>query len=87
MARAEWVWERRMMHTIPADGTNLPAQAIEAAVRRAEAEYLEMPGLTLTQAQAARLWSCDALVAGVVLERLTASRFLQRTRGGSFCRA
>ena len=59
----------------------------EAAVRRAEAEFLEMPGLKLTEAQAARLWSCDAEAAGAVLTRLTESLFLTRTRSGAFCRA
>jgi hypothetical protein len=81
------VKEGTMMHTTPAANDSLAAPAIDAAVRRAVAEFLEMPGLTLTQAQAARLWSCDALVAGAVLDRLTASLFLRRTRGGSFCRA
>jgi hypothetical protein len=61
-------------------------QGLEAAVRRAEAEFLEMPGLKLTEAQAARLWSCDADVAGAVLTRLTESLFLTRTRTGAFCR-
>jgi len=62
-------------------------QGFEAAVRRAEAEFLEMPGLKLTEAQAARLWSCDADVAMAVLTRLTESLFLIRTRSGAFCRA
>lgn len=62
-------------------------QGFEAAVRRAEAEFLEMPGLKLTEAQAARLWSCDADVAMAVLTRLTESLFLTRTRTGAFCRA
>jgi hypothetical protein len=61
-------------------------QGLEAAVRRAEAEFLEMPGLKLTEAQAARLWSCDADVAGAVLTGLTESLFLTRTRTGAFCR-
>ena len=61
-------------------------QGFEAAVRRAEAEFLEMPGLKLTEAQAARLWSCDADVAVAVLARLTESLFLTRTRTGAFCR-
>ena len=61
-------------------------QGFEAAVRRAEAEFLEMPGLKLTEAQAARLWSCEADVAGAVLTRLTESLFLTRTRTGAFCR-
>jgi hypothetical protein len=62
-------------------------QGFEAAVRRAEAEFLEMPGLKLTEAQAARLWSCEAQVASAVLARLTESLFLVRTRSGSFCRS
>jgi hypothetical protein len=59
----------------------------EAAVRRAEAEFREMPGLKLTEAQAARLWSCDARIASAVLARLTESLFLVRTGTGAFCRA
>jgi hypothetical protein len=62
-------------------------QGFEAAVRRAEAEFREMPGLKLTEAQAARLWSCDAQIASAVLTRLTESFFLVRTRTGSFCRS
>jgi len=64
-----------------------PTINLDTAVRRAQAEFLEMPGLTLTEAQAARLWSCDAQLAMTVLSRLLASRFLVRTRTGSFCRA
>jgi hypothetical protein len=62
-------------------------QGFEAAVRRAEAEFREMPGLKLTEAQAARLWSCDAQIASAVLTRLTESFFLVRMRTGSFCRS
>jgi hypothetical protein len=62
-------------------------QGFETAVRRAEAEFLEMPGLRLTEAQAARLWSCNTTVAGAVLARLTETLFLVRTQGGAFYRA
>ena len=62
-------------------------QGFDAAVRRAEAEFLEMPGLKLTEAQAARLWSCDAQIASAVLARLTETLFLVRTEGGGFCRS
>jgi hypothetical protein len=57
-------------------------QSFDAAVRRAEAEFREMPGLKLTQAQAARLWSCDVQLADAVLCRLAESLFLVRTRRG-----
>jgi hypothetical protein len=65
----------------------ISVQAFDAAVRRAEAEFREMPGLKLTQAQAARLWSCDVQLADAVLFRLAEALFLVRTRSGSFCRA
>jgi hypothetical protein len=41
-----------------------------------------MPGLKLTEAQAARLWSCDAQIASAVLARLTETLFLVRIQGG-----
>ena len=46
------------------------------------AEYLEMPGLHLTEPQAQRLWGLDALTSHTLLETLVASGFLRRTRGG-----
>jgi hypothetical protein len=54
---------------------------------RAKAEFLEMPGLHLTERQAARLWGCSHNVSEAVLIHLTGSRFLMRTRNGSFTRA
>jgi hypothetical protein len=57
------------------------------AVRRARAEYLEMPGLKLTAAQAARLWSVDAALCRQVLSVLVESRFLAETSHASFVRA
>jgi hypothetical protein len=57
-----------------------------AALRRARAEFLEMPGLRLTEPQAARLWSVDATLCRAVLSALVDSRFLVRTRDASFVR-
>ncbi len=56
-------------------------------VRRIQGEFLEMPGLRLTSAQAQRLWgldqaSCEALL-GVLLDQ----KFLTRTRDGAFVRS
>jgi hypothetical protein len=56
-------------------------------LRRAKAEYLEMPGLKLTTAQAARLLSVDPAVCGRVLSALVKSRFLAETSNASFVRA
>ncbi len=57
------------------------------AVIQARAHYVEMPGLTLTLAQAARLWALDACLCRDVLATLVDTRFLVRTRGASFARA
>lgn len=53
-------------------------------VRRARAEYLEMPGLRLTSAQAQRLWGLDRRTCDELLTELTSEHFLARTRDGSF---
>ena len=73
-----------MTITIDSDG---PADAFASALRRAQAEFLEMPGLQLTEAQAARLWSFDSELCSAVLTTLVESRFLVRTRNASFSRA
>jgi hypothetical protein len=57
------------------------------ALCRARAEFLEMPGLKLTAAQAARLWASDFALCKAVLDRLVESRFLVRTRDEGFQRA
>ena len=56
-------------------------------VRRIQAEYLEMPGLRLSSAQAQRLWGLDRLTCEKLLVELTHARFLVRTRDGSFVRS
>ena len=45
-----------------------------------KAEYLEMPGLCLTLAQAARLWNVDRITCLAELESLTREGFLRRRR-------
>lgn len=57
------------------------------AIRRAMGEFLEMPGLQLTEAQAARLWCIDAALCSRVLAALVDARFLVRTRKAAFSRA
>jgi hypothetical protein len=44
------------------------------------AEYLEMPGLRLTVAQAARLWNADWDECGRTLDALTRAGFLYRSK-------
>ncbi len=55
-------------------------------LRRIKAEYIEMPGLRLTAAQAGRLWGLDGPVCLDLLERLISERFLQRRPDGTYAR-
>jgi hypothetical protein len=55
-------------------------------VCRIRAEYLEMPGLRLTPAQAQRLWGLDERTCLQVLESLTKDRFLDRRDNGTYAR-
>ena len=62
------------------------AESFTIALRRAQAEYMEMPGLQLTEAQAARLWSFHSELCSAVLTALVESKFLVRTRKEYFTR-
>ena len=56
-------------------------------LRRVRSEYLEMPGLTLTLAQARRLWHLDEASCEQLLDALIDSGFLRRTWKGTFVMA
>ncbi|MGE3843184.1 MAG: hypothetical protein AB7I50_16555 [Vicinamibacterales bacterium] len=53
---------------------------------RVRCEFVEMPGLQLTPAQGARLWSIDRETSETLLEGLTGSGFLRRTHHGTYVR-
>ena len=53
---------------------------------RVYGEYIEMPGLQLTLAQASRLWSMQLATSARVLEKLVDASFLRRT-GNHYVRA
>ena len=53
---------------------------------RVRGEFLEMPGLRLTVAQAARLWTLDPLTSEQVLDALARGGFLVRSRDGAYLR-
>ncbi len=63
------------------------ADQFDYALRRAQSEFNEMPGLKLTVAQASRLWSFDSALCTEVLSTLVEQRFLVRTRNQAFARA
>ena len=57
-----------------------------AIIERVRGEFREMPGLTLTLAQAGKLWSLDATTCTEVLSYLVSVGFLCRRPDGAFCR-
>lgn len=60
---------------------------IDSLIQRIQAEYRDMPGLSLTRAQACRVWQIDDLRCTAILEALVQARFLARTRTGRYVRA
>lgn len=55
-------------------------------VERIRSEFIEMPGLRLTPAQAARLWGVDDDSCQRVIAALVRSAFLRWTPGGMIVR-
>jgi hypothetical protein len=58
--------------------------SIDEALRRVKGEYLEMPGLRLTPAQAQRLWGLDRESCQALLGALVEAEFLFKTQDGAF---
>ena len=56
-------------------------------VQQIEAEYREMPGLSVTEAQAQRLWALDETTCRRALDTLVHRGVLRRTRRESYVRA
>jgi hypothetical protein len=56
-------------------------------MQRVRGEYVEMPGLRLTLAQAQRLWGLDRAACEALLGALVEAKFLSRTRDGAFVRS
>ena len=72
----------RSVVLVPAD-----LQRIADALRQIEAEYREMPGLNVTEAQAQRLWALDETTCRRALDTLVQRGVLRRTRRESYVRA
>ena len=58
----------------------------DQVLRRICGEYLEMPGLRLTRAQAQRLWGLDEQTCLQLLELLIDQGFLHRRTDGTYPR-
>ena len=68
--------------SVPAS-TLVPLDVLE----RVRAEFLEMPGLRLTRAQARRLWALDEALCDAILATLVETRFLVHSGNVAFMRA
>lgn len=53
-------------------------------LNRIRAEYREMPGLSLTQAQMQRMWGFEPQVCAALVDSLVATQVLRRTVKGQF---
>jgi len=59
---------------------------VDEVLQRIQGEYVEMPGLRLTGAQAQRLWGLDRDVCDALLGALVDAKFLSQTRDGAYIR-
>jgi hypothetical protein len=77
-----------MLQISAATSDFLTQQDTQALItERVRGEFREMPGLSLTLAQAGRLWSLDAATCADVLSQLVNTGFLCQRTDGAFCRS
>ena len=62
--------------------TSLDDSVDAGLITRILGEYREMPGLAVTEAQARRLWGCDAVTCRRVADLLVERHVLRWTREG-----
>ena len=65
----------------------MKTHSVDAIVQRVRGEYLEMPGLSLTERQAQRLWHLEPETCHLLFKALVESGFLRRTPRGGYVRA
>jgi hypothetical protein len=65
----------------------MKTRSVDAIVQRVRGEYLEMPGLSLTERQAQRLWHLEPEACRSLFRTLVESGFLRQTPRGGYVRA
>ena len=68
----------QMMFPIPFD---------RQLMTRVQMEFVEMPGLCVTERQARRLWNLDETTCARILALLVEQRFLARSHDGAYLRS
>ena len=76
-----------MTLTTAADEHPSQGHALQSLAEQIQAEYAEMPGLSVTLSQAQRLWTIDSQTCEEVFRRLLAAGVLRMTTKGRFVRA
>lgn len=61
-------------------------EAITSLQHRIRNEFIEMPGLRLTPAQAARLWGMERHTSELILDGLVVAGFLLKNSAGAYLR-
>jgi hypothetical protein len=69
----------------PPTGWRTPMD-LPVLIERVRGEFLEMPGLRLTPAQAARLWNVDSATCHRIISALVGAAFLRWTPRGTVAR-
>jgi len=64
----------------------LPRNPVSTLMAQVQAEYHEMPGLSVTLSQAQRLWAVDRPTCEEAFQRLIARGVLRKTNRGRFIR-
>ena len=59
-------------------------RALMEGMEQVRAEYVEMPGLSLTKEQMRRLWRLDGPLCDAVVDALVALEFLERRPGNIY---
>lgn len=62
-------------------------EVITSLLHRIRSEFIEMPGLRLTPAQAARLWGMERHTSERILDGLALAGFLSKNTEGAYLRA
>jgi hypothetical protein len=66
--------------------TQRHAAPIGNVLHRAVAEYIEMPGLSLTAAQMQRLWSIGPADCNALVDVLVSAKLIRRCANGTYVR-